>query len=763
MKTSLQIGNKGIMNGSRRIRTSRLLAGIITLAVLLPIAVTLSGDGSRRVPAASLVALPLVSTNAPAFTNNDCNGSFPASLADDGNYQTLWRSCDQAPSTSNPIWLAYDLSQAHSAGGGKLSRVVVAWNSDWMSGDYDTSYNKDDYNVPGTFAIQVNPAPGGTSAPTTGWVTAVPTITRNVYHSRQFLIDMKGDNWVRLVVTASYGSPGNTDVAVNMEVHDASQSRVGEPLSDDWIFYGDSITAGGMDHGVGGGTGSFSQLVNEADPAYYPVQEGGGIGYLTSSSGAANINKWLSLFPGAYVGLSYGTNDILGGCSAAGLKGLYDNYVTMVTAVLKQGRIPVVPTIPWGADSQIQACGPRANAEIEKLYGAYPQMVRGPDLWMYFKDNPSLIRSDGIHPTQAGYAAYSHRWAEAMLATVYGKPGRSTSRLLGVRVVGNMLQTVKGKHVVLRGVDRSGTEYACIQGWGIFDGPSNNASVKAMRKWGINGVNFGVNEDCWLGINGVRPAYAGKHYIAAIKSYVRTLERNHIYPVIALFWEAPGARRATGQISMPDADHATAVWKSIARTFRNDRRVIFRLKEEPFPAGNTDTHGAWSCWLSGGSYCNEGYAVVGMQSLVNAIRASGARNVIQVPGVEYANSMSNFLSYEPHDPLKDLMAVVDVYPDLNPCGGVACYDREYAPVIRQIPLMAGEFGESVNGDICGVGKSNVLMSWLDAHHSGYFAWTWDTWGRSCGDLSLILSYAGVPKSPNGKNFRRHLLEVLGKH
>ena len=240
-----------------------------------------------------------------------------------------------------------------------------------------------------------------------------------------------------------------------------------------------------------------------------------------------------------------------------------------------------------------------------------------------------------------------------------------------------------------------------------------------MKSWGINGVNVGINEDCWLGINGVNAAYAGANYISAIQTYVQTLENNNIYPVIALFWEAPGSTLATGQTSMPDADHATALWQSVANTFKNDPHVIFRLKEEPFPNNNSDSTAAWQCWLNGGSSCSEGYNVVGMQSLITTIRNTGATNIIQVPGIEYANQMDQFLTYKPTDPNNNEMAVVDVYPDLNPCGSTACYDSQYAPIIAQIPFMAGEFGESVNGNICGVTNSNTFMNWMDQHKDVY--------------------------------------------
>ena len=36
-----------------------------------------------------------------------------------------------------------------------------------------------------------------------------------------------------------------------------------------------------------------------------------------------------------------------------------------------------------------------------------------------------------------------------------------------------------------------------------------------MKTWSINAVRVPLNEDCWLGINGVKPQYGG----AAYRSY----------------------------------------------------------------------------------------------------------------------------------------------------------------------------------------------------------------------------------------------------
>jgi hypothetical protein len=361
-------------------------------------------------------------------------------------------------------------------------------------------------------------------------------------------------------------------------------------------------------------------------------------------------------------------------------------------------------------------------------------------------------------------------------AAAVATPAEGAARA-GLHVSGHRLVDGAGRTVVLNGVDRAGTEYACIQGWGIFDGPdqmNDDAQAPLMAAWKVNVVNIGLNEDCWLGINGVKSRYGGANYRKAIIHQTKTLESHGITPVIALFWSAPGRTKAMDQAPMPDADHSPAFWRSVARTFKGDRKVILRLKEEPYPAGNSDTPAAWRCWKKGDVQygrsgrrvsrhrnCNEGYRTVGMQSLVNIIRSTGAKNVIQVPGVQYANSMTRFLSrpYRVRDTLRkpQLMAVVDVYPRSNACGSVRCYNGKYAPVIRRMPFMAGEIGESNDsGGSCPTSAVETLMHWLDKHGAGYAAWTWNTWG---GCNQLISSHStGAPNGRWGRVFRDHLAQ-----
>ncbi len=162
--------------------------------------------------------------------------------------------------------------------------------------------------------------------------------------------------------------------------------------------------------------GTFAQLVNARVPSSFPLQEGGGINSLTSGDGSEALPTWLAAFPGRYVALSYGTNDANREQSP---EAFFANYETMVKAVIAAGKVPVVPKIPWARRPNVQRNGPLLNARLEQLYSVYPEIVRGPDFWTYYLQHHDLISDDGLHPTEAGYAAYRELWADAMAARVY--------------------------------------------------------------------------------------------------------------------------------------------------------------------------------------------------------------------------------------------------------------------------------------------------------------------------------------------------------
>src|SRR5579862_9007316 len=326
----------------------------------------------------------------------------------------------------------------------------------------------------------------------------------------------------------------------------------------------------------------------------------------------------------------------------------------------------------------------------------------------------------------------------------------ATAGLTGLRVAGNKLVDGTGRTVALQGINRSGTEYACIQGWGIFDGPSDNASIAAMATWHVNIVRVLLNEDCWLDINGVKSQYAGANYRKAIVNYVNLLHRNGMYAEVSLVWGAPGTYKATYQPGGPDADHSPAMWAAMAATFKNDPNVILA------PWGETIT--GWTCFMQTG--CNDqatygpknkGYQTAPMRQAVDVMRKAGYHGVIAISCIDYANMCgtlpdgskydgSTWLESRPSDPDHQLAAEAHVYGK-NVCDTTACFDSSMAPIAKTVPLIFGETGETYDASDCGSSYISTILNWADAHGVGYEAWTWDTWG-GCG--VLINSYNGKP-------------------
>jgi|GEM_PF-6685028 len=194
----------------------------------------------------------------------------------------------------------------------------------------------------------------------------------------------------------------------------------------------------------------------------------------------------------------------------------------------------------------------------------------------------------------------------------------------GLHVAGNRLVDGLGRTVVLHGVDRSGTEYMCVQGQGIFDGPSDDRSVRAIAAWHVNVVRLPLNESCWLGIGGVPVAYAGAAYQRVITAYVALLNAHGMAAILDLAVVNPGRRLLNGQQPLPDRDNSPAFWRSVATAFKANSVVLFDLYNEPHDV-------SWHCWRFGGCHPLARdkadqpvtyYQAAGMQELVTAVRGT---------------------------------------------------------------------------------------------------------------------------------------------
>jgi hypothetical protein len=294
----------------------------------------------------------------------------------------------------------------------------------------------------------------------------------------------------------------------------------------------------------------------------------------------------------------------------------------------------------------------------------------------------------------------------------------------------------------------------CLGGSAIFDGPTGSAAVAAMAAWHINAVRLPLNEDCWLGINGLDPSVSGEAYRHAIEKYVETLQSHGLIVILDLHWAAPGAHLANSQWPMADAAHAPEFWSSVAKAFKTNHGVIFDLFNEPYIT-------SWGCWLTGCTtpYDDSGttviYQTAGMQQLVNAVRSTGATTPLMLGGLAWASNESEWLASEPKDPDHQLIVSFHTY-NFSGCNTRACWNTTIAPLAKTVPVVSGEIGE--NG--CTDTYIDTYMPWADAHGISYLGWTWDStgapshWSCSSGP-ALIKNYAGTPTA-YGVGLKDHL-------
>lgn len=332
-----------------------------------------------------------------------------------------------------------------------------------------------------------------------------------------------------------------------------------------------------------------------------------------------------------------------------------------------------------------------------------------------------------------------------------------------LRVRGNALLdgAGAGRVVQIRGVNRSGLEYTCIQGYGFFDSPhpyriDDPGMIGAMKRWEINAVRVPLNEDCWLGIHTPR-GLGGAPYRSIVRRYVSALNRSGLYVILDLHVAAPGSMKSINILRLPDADHAPAFWRSVAATFKNDHELIFDLYNEPHDIG-------WGCWLRGCVVPSNrdfglepAYRAAGMQQLVDAVRSTGARQPLMLGGLNWSLDLAGWAAHAPHDPDHQLVA-----SEHNYGGGLApCFAGCRAAILathRRYPVVFGELGETD----CAHGYIDSMMRFADAHGVSYLGWTWDavapgSW--SCrGGPSLIQDYRGDPTA-FGVGYRDHLLSL----
>jgi hypothetical protein len=338
-----------------------------------------------------------------------------------------------------------------------------------------------------------------------------------------------------------------------------------------------------------------------------------------------------------------------------------------------------------------------------------------------------------------------------------------------------------GKLVTLHGVSESGTENYCLTAGTILAtlSPMTQASLSAMQSWGINTVRIPLNEDCWLGINGVGASVSGANYQSAIQTAVDLITQNGMYTILDLHSSAAGTTQSLGQVCpnqgcMPDVDHSVTFWQEVATAYKNNGSVAFDLFNEPNTGG--DAAADWGCWLNGSTAPSSGacpmmpFAVAGMQTLLDTVRATGATNLVLLGGMGDAWNLGLWAKNAPEDKLSppNIAASWHFYSN-NVCYNGACNNGNtgfYCPpnsgngagvqavMEAGYPIVVGETGIDDNDKTDG-GQTwwPGFLGWLDAQGLSYLAWSW-----SAGNSPQLITEATnfTPTTPEGVAYQKHL-------
>lgn len=336
----------------------------------------------------------------------------------------------------------------------------------------------------------------------------------------------------------------------------------------------------------------------------------------------------------------------------------------------------------------------------------------------------------------------------------YGKSRPGVARF-GIKVEGNhLVSTYDGHTVQLLGVSVSGLE----QGNSSFAndtenyGDATDPGFAAMASWNINVVRIPLNEDTWLGVNNcIKGGGTAAELQANVQRTVQKANAAGLYVILDLHWTAPNSFGCPqGQGAMPDADNSVAFWQSVASVFKDNPAVIFELFNEPF---GTNVYANWMAHLDasappgqsapdrrilldGGTYdagymyeCNAGckleqdqhyvaphtapFRTAGLQTIVDAIRAAGATNVVIASPIGYAGQIQTWIGGQPKDPIAQLAA------GWHEAGGARVTVSNAQGVLGGgYPIIITEAYKT--GD-------NTFY-WAVSNSVGFLYWAWVDWG-----------------------------------
>ena len=291
-----------------------------------------------------------------------------------------------------------------------------------------------------------------------------------------------------------------------------------------------------------------------------------------------------------------------------------------------------------------------------------------------------------------------------------------------------------GYPVVLRGVAKGGFEFNSP------DFHSGEENADRIQDWNASVVRIFVSQEYWNpGSCWFDPDYAGH-----LDDEVAELTRRGIYVLVDNHHSQRGDPCTEGANREMADDLAVPFWTDVARRYQDNPLVGFDLYNEPHDV-------SWEVWRDGGDA--GGYHSPGMQALYDAVRATGATNLVFVSGPDWGNDLRPALEM----PIDGWGIVYAAHAYCFGCArddqGMPIYFGDMiAPAVREYPVVITEFGAG-HYDL---GSHNRrIIDWATAHDVGWVAYSWSNISGE-NPFGLLRQTGGFSPSMNGMPVRNAL-------
>jgi hypothetical protein len=302
----------------------------------------------------------------------------------------------------------------------------------------------------------------------------------------------------------------------------------------------------------------------------------------------------------------------------------------------------------------------------------------------------------------------------------------------GYTVRGNTVYDGAGNPHRFRGVSRPSLE------WSPDGDHLGEDDYLRIASWGSNVVRIPLAQSYWLSDSAMYDA----GYATRIDQNVAWANAAGLDVILDLHRSDRGdPNGAPAQQRMADR-RSVELWREVAGRYRDNPRVLFELYNEPHDV-------SWDVWRDGGD-SGDGFVVAGMQELYDAVRGTGADNVVIVGGLDFAYDLRGVtdhalagtnLAYATHP--------YHPYPTKEP----SQWPTYWGFLTAQAPVIATEFGD-ISG-ACSGDYNATLIVYAEAHDASWIGWAW--YPASCSFPSLIADWSGTPTAA-GVAVRTALME-----